>query len=60
LRKRVISPANAGLFIGGTGDCMTHMALLLRNTHDDHSIHMGDPSVRGKTDRFVMRFRKPR
>lgn len=32
---------------------------VLRNTDDDHSLHMGDPAVRGKTDRFVMRFRKP-
>jgi len=32
---------------------------ILRNTDDDHSLYMADPSVRGKTDRFVMRFRKP-
>ena len=28
----------------------------LRNPDDDHSLSMGDPSVRGKTDRFVMKF----
>ena len=32
---------------------------ILRNPDDDHSLHMGDPQVRGKTDRFVLRFRKP-
>jgi predicted methyltransferase len=31
---------------------------ILRNTDDDHSLYMADPSVSGKTDRFVMRFRK--
>jgi len=32
---------------------------VLRNTQDDYSKNMADPAVRGKTDRFVMRFRKP-
>lgn len=32
---------------------------VLRNMDDDHSLHMGAPEIRGKTDRFVMRFRKP-
>ncbi len=32
---------------------------LLRNMDDDHSVNMGAPEIRGKTDRFVMRFRKP-
>ena len=32
---------------------------LLRNMKDDYSKNMADPSVRGKTDRFVLRFRKP-
>lgn len=33
---------------------------ILRNMDDDHLLNMADPSVRGKTDRFVMRFVKPR
>jgi predicted methyltransferase len=33
---------------------------VLRNMNDDHTLNMADPSVRGKTDRFVMRFVKPR
>jgi len=32
---------------------------LLRNPDDDHSRGVFDPSIRGKTDRFMLRFRKP-
>ena len=32
---------------------------VLRNMDDDHSVHMGATEIRGKTDRFVLRFRKP-
>ena len=32
----------------------------LRNPADDHSVIVFDPKVRGKTDRVVYRFRKPR
>lgn len=32
---------------------------LLRNRDDDHTLPMSDPQVRGKTDRYVLRFRKP-
>ncbi|HUE80129.1 MAG TPA: methyltransferase [Sphingomicrobium sp.] len=32
----------------------------LRNPADDHSLIVFDPKVRGKTDRVVYRFRKPR
>jgi predicted methyltransferase len=31
----------------------------LRNAEDDHSKSVFDPEIRGKTDRFVLRFRKP-
>ncbi len=33
---------------------------LLRNPADDHSLLVFDPAIRGKTDRFVLKFRKPR
>jgi predicted methyltransferase len=33
---------------------------LLRNPADDHSLLVFDPKVRGKTDRFVFLFKKPR
>jgi predicted methyltransferase len=32
---------------------------LLRNPDDDHRLGVFDPSSRGKTDRFVLKFRKP-
>ena len=32
---------------------------VLRNPEDDHTLNMSAPEIRGKTDRFVMRFRKP-
>jgi predicted methyltransferase len=31
----------------------------LRNSQDDHAKPMFDPAVRGKTDRFIYRFRRP-
>lgn len=34
-------------------------ASFLRNTSDDHSAAIFDPSARGRTDRFVLRFEKP-
>ena len=33
---------------------------ILRNPADDHSLLVFDPAIRGKTDRFVYKFRKPR
>ncbi len=33
---------------------------LLRNPSDDRSVNVFEPSIRGRTDRFVYRFRKPR
>jgi predicted methyltransferase len=33
---------------------------MLRNPGDDHSLNVFDPKIRGKTDRFVFKFRKPR
>ena len=42
----------AGFELDGESD-------LLRNSADDHSKSVFDPSLRGRTDRFVLRFRKP-
>jgi predicted methyltransferase len=33
---------------------------LLRNPADDHSLLVFDPKIRGKTDRFIFKFRKPK
>jgi predicted methyltransferase len=43
----------AGFVLVGTSD-------LLRVPADDHSKNVFDPAIRGKTDRFAFRFRKPR
>ena len=42
----------AGFVLDGESD-------LLRVPADDHSKLVFDPAVRGRTDRFVYRFRKP-
>ena len=33
---------------------------LLRNAADDHTLNVFDPKIRGATDRFLFKFRKPR
>jgi predicted methyltransferase len=33
---------------------------LLKNPADDHSLNVFDEKIRGKTDRFIFKFRKPR
>lgn len=42
----------AGFAFAGSSD-------ILRNPADDHSLPVFDPKVRGHTDRFVFKFRKP-
>jgi predicted methyltransferase len=42
----------AGFVLEGESD-------LLRNPADDHSLNVFDEKIRGKTDRFVLKFRKP-
>jgi len=42
----------AGFVLDGKSD-------VLRNPDDDRTLLVFDPSIRGKTDRFVLRFRKP-
>ena len=32
---------------------------LLANPDDDHTLNVFDPAIRGKTDRFLLKFRKP-
>ena len=42
----------AGFVFDGEGD-------FLRNPQDARTVNVFDPSIRGRTDQFVMRFRKP-
>ncbi|MFL6721053.1 MAG: class I SAM-dependent methyltransferase [Sphingomonas sp.] len=43
----------AGFVLSGSSD-------ILRNPADDHSLLVFDPKVRGKTDRAIFKFKKPR
>ena len=54
-----IDPAIVIADIEGAGFELTGRSDLLRNSSDDLAISVFDPSVRGKTDRFVLKFRKP-
>lgn len=42
----------AGFVLDATSD-------LLRNAGDDHTLNVFDDRIRGRTDRFILRFRKP-
>ena len=42
----------AGFRLEGSSD-------ILRNEADDHSLNVFDDKIRGKTDRFIFKFRKP-
>jgi predicted methyltransferase len=52
LEKVLAAVKAAGFEVEATGD-------LLRNSADDHSQNVFDPSIRGNTDRFVLKLRKP-
>lgn len=43
----------AGFVLVGSSD-------LLRNPADKHDVEVHDPQIRGKTDRFIFKFKKPR
>lgn len=43
----------AGFVFEGSSD-------ILANPQDDHEVGVFNPSIRGKTDRFIFKFRKPR
>ncbi|HEV2594246.1 MAG TPA: methyltransferase [Sphingomicrobium sp.] len=43
----------AGFVLVGSSD-------LLRNPKDDHSVEVHDPKIKGSTDRFILKFKKPR
>ncbi len=45
--------------ISAAGFSLAARADFLGNPDDDHSLRVFDPSIRGDTDRFVLRFEKP-
>lgn len=50
VKKEVL--AAGFVFVGGSD--------LLRQADDPHTVKVFDPSVRGKTDQFILKFRKPK
>ncbi|HEX2762653.1 MAG TPA: class I SAM-dependent methyltransferase [Allosphingosinicella sp.] len=54
-----IDPAVVRADFERAGFVLEAQSNLLRNPADDHSKNVFDPSIRGNTDRFMFRFRKP-
>ena len=54
-----IDPAVVRQQIEATGFRYVGSSSALTNPADDHSKNVFDPAIRGKTDQFVMKFRKP-
>lgn len=55
-----IDPAIVIADMTAAGFVLEGKSEVLRNMQDDYSLNMGDPAIRGKTDRFVLRFSKPK
>lgn len=54
-----IDPAIVRRDFAAAGFVLDGQSTMLANPADDHSKEVFDPAIRGKTDRFVYRFRKP-
>jgi predicted methyltransferase len=55
-----IDPAVVRADFKRAGFILVGESAMLRNKADDHSLSVFDEKIRGKTDRFIMKFRKPR
>ena len=55
-----IDPAIVKADFRRAGFVLVGESQMLRNPADDHSLNVFDEKIRGKTDRFVLKFRKPR
>lgn len=55
-----IDPAAARAEIEGAGFAFEGELPILANKDDPHTASVFDPAIRGKTDQFVFKFRKPR
>lgn len=54
-----IDPATVKKEILAAGFVLEASSDLLRNDEDAHTVAVFDPSVRGRTDQFILKFRKP-
>ena len=55
-----IDPATVRAELEKAGFKFEGESLLLRNADDPRTALVFDPAIRGKTDQFIYRFRKPR
>ena len=54
-----IDPAAVKAEVEGAGFVFDGESTVLRNPADPHTKIVFDPSIRGKTDQFMFRFKKP-
>jgi predicted methyltransferase len=54
-----IDPATVKAEVTAAGFEFVGESDVLRNPSDDHSLAIYDPKMRGKTDKFIYKFRKP-
>jgi len=54
-----IDPAAARAAMEKAGFVFESESSVLQRSGDDHTLRVFDPAIRGKTDRFVMKFRRP-
>ena len=54
-----IDPAAVKTEVEAAGFTLEAQSDLLRNPADSHALKIFDPAIRGKTDKFVFKFRKP-
>lgn len=55
-----IDPAHVKAQLESSGFKFVGESTILRNPADDHTKGVFDPSIRGKTDQFIYKFRKPK
>ncbi|HUI60748.1 MAG TPA: hypothetical protein VLX90_11015 [Steroidobacteraceae bacterium] len=54
-----IDPATVKAEVLAAGFVLDAQSTLLQNTQDPHTAAVFDPSIRGKTDQFILKFRRP-
>ena len=54
-----IDPAQVRAEVEKAGFVFDGQSKILANPGDNHTLKVFDPAIRGKSDRFVFRFRKP-
>ena len=55
-----IDPATVKAEVTAAGFVLDGESTILASTADDHTKHVFDPAMRGHTDQFLLRFRKPK